>query len=393
MVVNHVYSGDVGRTSVTTPTSVPRSVYIHVPFCRHHCAYCNFTVIAGREDLMDRYLDSLAAEMESLERRRTVDTIYIGGGTPTELTPGKLQRLLNLLEHWFERAQDYEYTVEANPDGFSENCADMLVDRGINRVSLGIQSFDAGKLLRLDRRHSVTESFRAIELAQSRFGNLSIDLMFAAPGETLETWHSDLQTAVRLAPQHLSTYGLTFEKGTLFWNARDKGRLEEIDEAVQADMYELAIDKLRTAGYEHYEISNFARPCFRSRHNQAYWTGHGYWGFGPGAARFVDGCRELNHRSTSTYVRRLLTGQSPVEQSETLTPEESARERLVFGLRRLDGISVSEFENATGFNLQQLAGDAIGKFVTDGYLERDADRIRLSRKGLLISDSLWPELL
>lgn len=342
---------------------------------------------------MDQYLVALETELELLEHRRTIDTLYIGGGTPTELTTEALDRLLTLLDRWFERTTGYEYTIEANPDGFSKAHVQQLVNHGINRVSLGIQSFNDLKLRRLDRQHTVSDDFRAIELAQSHFSNLSLDLIFAAPGETLDTWHNDLQTAVELVPQHVSTYGLTFDKGTLFWNARHKGQIEEVDELVQANMYELAMDHLRGAGYEHYEISNFALPKLRSRHNQIYWTGQAYWGFGPGAARLVDGCRQLNHRSTSTYIRRLLSGQSPIEQSETLTLEESARERLVLGLRRLDGISINQFETETGFNIEQQLGDTIDRFVTNGYLHRDDDCLRLSSKGLLISDSIWPELL
>jgi len=350
-------------------------------------------VVAGRDDLMQRYFEALAVELDTLGNRRVVDTIYVGGGTPTELGPEALRQLLELLDKWFVLGEDYEYTVEANPDAFPATSADLLAGQGVNRVSLGVQSFAASKLRSLDRQHTAAESFRAFELARTRFANISIDLIFAAPGENLITWQQDLRTAIGLSPHHISTYGLTFEKGTLFWNALRKGRVEEVNDSIQGDMYEMAIDQLVLAGFEHYEVSNFARPGLRSRHNQIYWTGKPFWAFGPGAANYLDGRRAVNHRSTSTYLRRLLAGQSPVDSAEELAPEEAARERLIFGLRRLEGISLSQFQCETGFAAEELAGETIREFVASGYLERESDCLRLTRRGLLVSDSLWPALL
>ena len=372
---------------------IPRAAYVHVPFCNHHCGYCNFTVVAGRADLTQSYLDAIEQELTWLESPRIVESLFVGGGTPTELAAPELKRLLDLLTDWFPRTPEYEYSVEANPESLDEARTEVLVAAGVNRISLGIQSFDDAKLAYLDREHSADAARQATVAARQAFANVSIDLMFAAPQETLNDWQRDVNTAIELAPQHISTYGLTYERGTRFWSELNKNRLREVDEERQRAMYEWAIDKLTAAGYEHYEVSNFAQPGLRCRHNEAYWRGRPYFAVGPGASRFVNGRRETNHRSTSTYLRRVLAGESPVVEAEQLSAEDRARERLIFGLRRLDGIDAEEFELETGFALQMLAGDVVAKFRGLGLLEQIDGKLRLTRAGLLVSDSLWPDFL
>ena len=263
----------------------------------------------------------------------------------------------------------------------------------MNRVSIGVQSFDKSKLQKLDRDHSPEQIEIAIANVSNHFRNHSIDLIFAAPDETLNIWNTDIQNAIDSAIPHVSTYGLTIEKGTQFWNQALHGQLIEADDDVAATMYETAIDRLVGVGYEHYEVSNFAKPNHRSRHNETYWIGNSYWGFGAGAASYVAGRRNLNHRSTTTYMKRIFQKRSPVWESEQLSAEQSARERLVFGLRRIEGIRIADFEEQTGFSLGQLAGVAIDRFVEANWLELHNNRLRLTRHGLLISDSLWPDLL
>jgi oxygen-independent coproporphyrinogen-3 oxidase len=218
-------------------------------------------------------------------------------------------------------------------------------------------------------------------------------MICAVPGESCDTWHADLQSALALAPDHLSIYSLTLEKGSLFWGRLLRGELTLVDEETQRAMLEMTWDCLADAGWEHYEVSNFARPGHRSRHNEVYWRGEPYLAFGPGAARYVDGRRETNHRSTTTYIRRVLSGQSPVADSEMLAPMDRAREMLVFRLRMTEGISRQEFRQRTGFDLDDLVGVPLRKFIDLGFLEERADCIRLTRAGLLVSDALWPELL
>lgn len=380
------------------PTPVPESAYVHIPFCRHRCAYCNFAVVADRLDLETAYLEALETELGWLETPRRIATLYVGGGTPTELTDAGLERLCRLLDKWFPRNDlHYEYTFEANPEGLTESRLQRLVAFGVNRLSLGVQSFNADKLQRLDRLHTAEQSHQAIELAKAHFENVAADLMFAAPGETLDTWLTDLATMIYHAPTHVSTYGLTIEAGTRFFAARKKGALVEIDEGPQRDMYLAAIDQLNAAGFEHYEVSNFARASqsdtARSRHNETYWHGRPYFAAGAGAARYVDGHRETNHRSTTAYIKRVLAGESPVAETEELSKEERARERLVFGLRRLAGVDLAAFAVETGFAVESLVGEKLPFWVEQGWLEMKDGTLRLTREGLLLSDSLWPEFL
>jgi oxygen-independent coproporphyrinogen-3 oxidase len=347
----------------------PRAAYIHVPFCRHHCGYCNFTVVAGRDDLIDRYLRALEIELSWLNTPRTVETLFIGGGTPTHLGIPQLRQLLQLVQFWFPLDDDGEWSVEANP-------GDLTDEKAI-----------------LERDHRRPQVERAIEQARRHFGATAIDLIFAAPGETLIQWQHDLDVALSLGVEHLSVYGLTFEKGTPFWGKLQRDQLRQTDEETEREMYLAAIDTLVQNDWQHYEISNFARAGFRCRHNEVYWKGQSYYAAGPGAARYVDGRRETNHRSTTTYLKRVLAGQSPVADSEQLGDEERAREQLVFRLRMLEGISRAEFVEQTGFEIDQLVGSQLARFAKLGFIQDEGDHVRLTRDGLLVSDSLWPEMI
>ncbi|RCS52885.1 coproporphyrinogen III oxidase family protein [Bremerella cremea] len=371
----------------------PRSAYLHVPFCTHRCGYCNFTVIAGRDDLTGAYLNAIEKELELLGAPQEVETLFLGGGTPTHLSPEELQRLLQLATTWFPLAPGGELSVEANPIDITVEKVELLAAAGVNRISLGVQSFHDTKLKLLERDHRRRE----IELAASRIlpliPNLGIDLIFAAPGETLPQWHEDLRSAVELGAQHISTYGLTFEKGTTFWSRRERSQLLEADEELQREMYLATIERLTAAGLEHYEVSNFARPGFRSQHNQQYWLGRRYFAAGPGASRHIEMRRETNHRSTTTYIKRIEMGQSPVAEQETLTPEMKAREQLVFGLRMLQGIHLPTFQQDTGTTPQQLCGQIISQFQEHGLLTLAGDYLRLTPEGLLLSDTICVELL
>jgi oxygen-independent coproporphyrinogen-3 oxidase len=325
---------DLWRLDVNSPwLASPRSAYIHVPFCRHRCGYCNFTLVAGRDDLIGAFLQALAAELAALQTPHAVDTIALGGGTPTHLPPAELTRLLELVRRWFVLAPGGEFTVEANPADLTEERCDLLAAAGVSRLSLGVQSFSPRKLALLERDHTADEVAIAVARARRVARSVSLDLIFGVPGETTAEWSADLDAALALAPDHLSCYGLTFEKGAPFWSRRERGELTALPEELEAAHYERAIDTLSAAGLEQYEVSNFARPGHRSRHNETYWLGKTYFAAGPGAARYVGGVRELNHRSTTAYIQRVLAGQSPVAEREELAPEPRARERLVFALQ------------------------------------------------------------
>jgi oxygen-independent coproporphyrinogen-3 oxidase len=270
---------------------------------------------------------------------------------------------------------------------------DTLHALGVTRLSLGGQSFRDEKLRLLEREHSGRDIGRAIKLARDADLQVALDLIFATPGETLSEWLADVEAAITLGPDHISTYGLTFERGTAFWSRRLRGDLVAADEELERSMYAAVIDRLTAAGFEHYEVSNFARPSRRSRHNQAYWSGDGYYAAGPGAARYVDGVRETNHRSTTTYLRRVFNCESPVAERERLEPEARARELLVFALRRIEGVSRREFTQKSGYTVEELIAKPQAKFIALGLLESNGDRLRLTREGLFVSDALWPEML
>lgn len=380
-------------TNAVTNAMTPRAAYVHVPFCRRRCGYCNFTVVAERDDLVPAYLQAIELELQQLQVPRTVDTLFFGGGTPTQLSPAALEQLCCLSRRWFPLAAGYEFSVEANPADIVSPRLDILQAAGVNRLSLGGQSFDDGKLACLERDHRRGPLERAIALCRPRFKSLALDLIFGVPGETLRTWRADLHAAVAAEVDHVSTYGLTFERGAAFWGRLQRGQLQPVGEERERAMYETALDALTAAGWEHYEVSNFARPGHRCRHNEVYWRGQAYFAVGPGAARYVDGWRETNHRSTTTYLKRVLAGQSPVAERERLAPADAARERLVFGLRMMEGVERSSFAAASGFEIDALVGDALRPFVDQGLVADTGSRIRLTRAGLLVSDAIWPAFL
>ena len=240
---------------------------------------------------------------------------------------------------------------------------------GVNRVSLGVQSFDPDVLKLLERDHRRPEIVSAVGRLRPTIPNIGFDLIFGIPGQSVTLWNETLDEAIRLSPTHLSTYGLTSEKGMTFYSRLSKGALRRCEEESEREMYALAMDRLPAAGFEQYELSNFARPGFRSRHNEIYWTGLPFFGFGPGAARYISGRRELNHRSVTTWITRVRGGQSPIAESEELSPEEYAQERVMLGLRRCQGINLAEFREQTGFDFRQLAPESLTWYLRQGFLE------------------------
>ena len=374
-------------------THTARSAYIHVPFCRHRCGYCNFTLIAGRPDLHTKYIEALGQELSLLQTPRPVDTLFIGGGTPTELSHEHLQRLLQLVGHWFPLTEGGELSLEANPEDIDAHLVDLLSAEGVNRVSLGGQSFERSKLKWLERDHNEICLQNSFELLRKKIDAVSMDLIFGTPGETVLQWEKDVEQLLNLKPNHISIYGLTIEKGSSFFGRLQRGDFELLSEEVQREMYLLARHKLQSQGYEHYEVSNFALPGFYCRHNETYWLGAPYYAAGPGAARYIDGRREVNHRSTITYLKKIAAGESVVAESEQVQDSERAREVLVFALRRLSGITPAWFKSTTGFDLMTLGGVQLDQCVQLGLLAWHDDYLRLTEEGLLVSDSIWPELL
>lgn len=371
----------------------PRAAYLHVPFCAHHCGYCDFAVTAGQDHLIEGYVAAVGEELAGLGDPAPVDTIFLGGGTPTYLPPPVLDRFLAAVNHWLPLRPGGEFSVESTPESITADGVAVLADRGVNRVSLGVQSFHANLLPRLDRIHGPEHVGPALDRIRRRIDNVSLDLIFGVPGQTLAEWEADLDAALAFGPDHVSTYGLTYEKGTPLWKQRERGQVVAVAEGDELAMFEAATDRLEAAGFEQYEVSNFARPGRRCRHNETYWANEAYFGFGTGAARYVMRKRELNVRNTADYIRRVLAGESPTFQSEELTPEERARETVAVQLRRSDGVNRGRFREQTGYDLDPLVGGRVGWYVGEGLLADDGTAVRLTRRGRCVSDALVVKLV
>lgn len=374
------------------PWLKPRAAYIHVPFCRHQCGYCDFAVVAGRDQLADAYLDALDKELATLGTPEPMETLFIGGGTPTHLSPAQLQRLLKIVSHWLPMNAGGEWSIESTPDSLDDERVGILVDRGVNRVSIGVQSFRDVQLQMLDRRHSSRDIVPAVERVRSKIANFSLDLIFGVPGQTLSDWRADLAQATALEPKHLSCYGLTYEKGTSMWKHWQSGAVTACDEELERAMFLETDQLLSRCGFEHYEVSNYARRGTRCRHNETYWANHAYHGFGVGAARYVDGRRELNSRSIDVYLSRIAAGRSPTIQSEKLNSQERALETMTVQLRRWSGIDRGEFARQTGWVLEDLAGATIERLISWQLLEDTGNVVKFTREGWCVADAVLSEI-
>lgn len=324
-----------------------------------------------------------------------LDTLFFGGGTPSHLTPPQLSTLKRIVENRFVMAVNSEVTAECNPNDIDSQKIDALIGLGVNRISLGSQSMDKDKLKRLERDHSRDDVARAVAMAKDRgIASVSMDLIFAAPLETLDDWKVDLESALSLNPDHVSAYELTFEKGTQFWNRLRKGKLSMADEELRADMYQHAIDRLGAGGWQQYELSSFAKDGHQCQHNKSYWNGSEYLAFGPGASRFVGGQRSTNHQSPLAYMKRIEVGDSPVNDIEHLTGLAAARERLAVGLRLLQGVDVATLEAFSELPFEKILSTQIAEMlVQNGLLEFFGGRCRLTSKGIMVSDSIATSIL
>lgn len=395
-------SGSLTAESTQVPVwrRTPRAVYVHVPFCAQRCGYCNFALIANRGDLVDAYLEALAVELErrmaSYPHPLPIETLFLGGGTPTFLSLPQVDRLIGMLRQWFvwnPNAADWEWTVECNPNDLHAQTVEHWAQHGVNRFSLGAQSFHANKLAQLERTHQGADVRRAAQRVLEQGARLSLDLIFGVGNESLADWEADLQAAVECQPQHLSTYQLTYEKGTQFWNRLQRGQLQEPEQDHALELYLHTRRYLSAAGYQHYEVSNFAQPGSQSRHNRVYWTGRPYLAFGPGAASYLGGQRLVNHASTTTYIKRLLDGELAITDIDSDGDRMRAREYFVFGMRLLEGLDPTVFARETGFELEDLVGSTLARDVAAGFFVRRDGRWQLTETGLAVSDGLWPDYL
>jgi oxygen-independent coproporphyrinogen-3 oxidase len=375
------------------PWRWPRAAYVHVPFCAHHCGYCDFAVAVGQDQRIEEYIEALTVELTSLEKPQPVQTIFFGGGTPTHLSTAQLETLLDRVLSWLPLLPGHEFSVEANPGTLDQAKVRVLADHGVNRLSLGAQSFAPHLLRVLERAHEPADVARAVDQARPYIHNISLDLIFGVPGQSLEDWLADLTQALALGPTHLATYGLTYEKGTRLWKQQRRGQIQAQGEEAELALYTRSMDVLEEAGFEQYEISNFARPGFRCRHNQVYWANHAYFGFGQGAARYVEGVRQTTTRDLAAYLKRVRTGQPTYFQSEELPPRQRAFETIALQLRRAEGIQRRSFSEQTGFRLNDLIGPIIARLAALDLLKDEESCVRLTRKGKCLADAVIAELM
>lgn len=373
-----------------------RSLYVHVPFCATVCGYCDFysEVLDGRR--VATLVDALLAELNQTRRERPLafETIFVGGGTPTVLPGPELTRLLRACADLSRRGAAGEFTVEANPATVTPAVARACAAAGVNRVSLGAQSFHPAELQVLDRRHRPEQVAQTVAVCRAHgLHRHNLDLIFGIPGQTLDSWRASLQAAVALEPEHLSCYGLTYEPGTPLYERWRAGLVERVDPDVEADMYEAAIDTLDAAGYQQYEISNFARPGAECRHNLTYWRNESYLGIGPSAAGYLDGVRYKNVPDTAEYVRRVLAGRSPRGEEESLDADKRAGETAMLALRLVAGLDRRRFVERFGRDPVDFFADAIARHAAAGLLEVTATAIRLTRAGRLVADSVIADFL
>lgn len=372
-------------------------LYFHIPFCTRKCDYCHFYVLPDKEPLKIALIRALASEWDLYQHLlidKRIETLYFGGGTPYLLGPSAIAEIIDRVTSPGDHDKEaMEITLEANPENVEIESLKEYRAAGINRLSIGLQSLDDSQLLLLSRRHSAKKGIEAIEMAyEAGFRNISVDLMYDLPEQSLTSWERTIERAVTLPISHLSLYNLTIEPKTVFFKYRKSLEARLPGEEVSTRMFETACSHFQNNGFEHYEISAFAKDGAVSCHNTGYWTGRPFLGFGPSAFSYWDDKRFRNVANLSKYDRALQTGNSPIDFSEELCPEGRRRELLTIGLRLLSGVDIKAFEQAHG-PLSGACHQDIAMLVEQGYLLLAAGRCRLTQKGILFNDSVAAELV
>lgn len=367
--------------------------YVHLPFCTTKCGYCDFYSLPSIPHLVDHLVQALNAEMAARDPRRHVESVFIGGGTPTVLPIDALAAVLDSVAS--RTAPVIEFTVEANPSSTDELKLDLLKSRGVNRISFGAQSFDTEDLAVLQRLHNPRHIVNSVTAARAAgFDNINLDLIYAVPGQTLERWRDSLRRAVDLGTEHLSCYALMYEPGTQLTQLRRGGRIVACDEDLEADMFELTIDELAAAGFEHYEVSNFARPGRRCRANLTYWQNLEYLGIGPSAVSYLNGTRQKNVPDIRKYIEGMRSDpESIVIEREKLVSFDRACETAVQMLRLTEGIQFDSFHHLTGFDAAVVFANQIRCYRKAGLMHVTPDAFCLTRRGMLLANRIMSDFL
>ncbi|PYZ98700.1 coproporphyrinogen III oxidase [Alteribacter lacisalsi] len=377
----------------------PKAVYVHVPFCEQICHYCDFNKFFLKNQPVDDYLDDCETEMKRTVARFPVNeikSIYVGGGTPTSISTGQLKRLLEAARRHFgiDQPDNIEFTVEVNPGSAEPDKLEMMKRAGVNRLSIGVQTFDAGLLEKIGRDHKpedVTDTIR--KCRDAGFDNISIDLMFGLPGQTVEQFRDTIQKAVKLDIEHVSAYSLKVEAKTVFYQLAQKGKLSLPQEETEADMYDLLMTELKKADFQMYEISNFAKPGRESIHNLTYWDNEGYYGIGAGAHSYVRGVRRQNHGPLPKYMKAIAAGSFPYREEHEVTVKEQMEEELFMGLRKTNGVSAARFQERYGRSVSEVFGPAIHSLTDQGLLKQSDGRLLLTERGRFLGNEVFEKFL
>ncbi|MBD0379071.1 radical SAM family heme chaperone HemW [Paenibacillus sedimenti] len=377
--------------------AAPTAVYIHIPFCTNKCHYCDFNSYVLKGQPVMEYLDALEREMELTVRENPpakVETIFVGGGTPTVLLPDQMERFLLMVRTYFPAdSSEVEFSMEANPGTTDEDKLAVMKEGGVNRISFGVQSFNNDLLAAIGRIHNTDDVFRSIENAKKLgFNNLSIDLMFGLPKQTVDIMQATLDEALALDLQHYSIYSLKVEENTLFHTLFHKNQLPLPSEDEEVEMYELIMNRLQDAGYKQYEISNFAKPGCESRHNSMYWRNRSYYGLGAGAHGYMNGQRHVNVKGIQPYIDATKQGLPIAEQFE-VTRQEAMEDFMMVGLRMLEGVRNADFISQFGITIESQFESTLDQWLRKQLLERTQDGYRLSKQGILLGNEVFASFL
>ena len=379
-----------------TTSETVEALYVHIPFCRSLCGYCDFYSIIPPQDLVSPLVDALLLELEQYQRQLKLNlkTVFIGGGTPTSMPVAELQRLIAAIRRLPVAGESLEFTVEANPATVSDEMATMLAEQSVNRASIGAQSFQPNELAVLERIHGPDEIRETVDRCRNHgIEQISLDLIFAIPGQSSVAWQNNLRAALNINPDHLSCYSLTYERGTRLYDSLMSGTIERVDPDLDASMYDTAIEILTEAGYEHYEISNFARPGRHCRHNLTYWRNEPYLGIGPAAAGYLNCVRYKNLENVKGYINRIRAGQSPRDEEELRNLEGQMRDTAMLSLRTMDGLDrrlfIQRFETDPAAFFQR----AIELNLSRGLIELSDNHIRLTTAGIFLADRVIADFL
>ena len=377
---------------IITMQKKPTSAYVHIPFCTQICYYCDFSKVFIKNQPVDSYLEHLLEEFRSYDIQK-LRTLYIGGGTPTALSAPQLEVLLDGLTKNLDLSVLEELTIEANPVDLDADKIAVLKNSAVNRVSLGVQTFDDKMLKKIGRSHLEKDIYENIDrLKLAGFDNISIDLIYALPGQTMDQVKNNVVKAVALDIPHMSLYSLILENHTVFMNRMRRGKLPLPKEELEAEMFEYIIEELERSGFEHYEISNFSKPGFESRHNLMYWDNAEYYGIGAGASGYVNGVRYKNHGPIRHYLSAVEAGNARVIE-EHLSQREQMEEEMFLGLRKKSGVSITRFEEKFGTSFEDLYGQVVRNLCHQGLLQVEGQQIRMTKKGLFLGDTVAEQFI